>query len=144
MRSLLEKRFSQNFLKIITTFEQIWRKFFCKIAKNFGSIMKKVLWGGTLKAPISSSYLASLFAPIFHEHSHKVFGILLYAISESCDTDFAGQGTYSWKMLWKCYYSMSVINISCYEELSMLLELVFLKCVRLWQNLCFCISPLKR
>ncbi len=38
------------------------------------------------------------------------------------------QGTYSWKMLWKCYYSKSAINISCYEELSMLSELVFLKC----------------
>ncbi len=53
-------------------------------------------------------------------------------------------GTHSWKMLWKCYYSMSAINILHYEELSMLLELVFLKYVMLWQNLCFYISPLKR
>ncbi len=36
------------------------------------------------------------------------------------------QGTYSWKMLWKRYYSMLVMNISCNEELSMLMELVFL------------------
>ncbi len=50
-------------------------------------------------------------------------------------------GTYSWKMLQKCYYSMSAIKISCYEEVFMLsLEI----CYMLWQNLCFCSSPLKR
>ncbi len=39
-----------------------------------------------------------LFSPLltrlFHEHSHWVLIILLYAISESCDTDFAGQVVY--------------------------------------------------
>ncbi len=32
--------------------------------------------------------------PLFREHSQRVFGILLYAISESCDTKFAGQVVY--------------------------------------------------
>ncbi len=32
--------------------------------------------------------------PHKHEHSHRVFGILLYAISESCDTDFTSQVVY--------------------------------------------------
>ncbi len=32
-------------------------------------------------------------------------------------------------MLWKCYFSMSAFHISCYEELSMLLEFAFLKYV---------------
>ncbi len=39
-----------------------------------------------------------LFSPLltflFHEHSHRVFGVLLYAISKFCDTDFAGQVVY--------------------------------------------------
>ncbi len=35
-----------------------------------------------------------LLTPLFHEHSHCVFGILLYAISESYDTNFAGQFVY--------------------------------------------------
>ncbi len=35
-----------------------------------------------------------LLTPLFHEHSHRVFGILLYAVSEFCDTDFAGQVVY--------------------------------------------------
>ncbi len=39
---------------------------------------------------------------------------------------------------------MLAINISCYEELFMLLQLVFLKYALLWQDLHFGISPLKR
>ncbi len=39
-----------------------------------------------------------LFSPLltllFHEHSRRVFGVLLYAISDSCDTDVAGQVLY--------------------------------------------------
>ncbi len=35
-----------------------------------------------------------LLTPLFHEHSHRVFGVLLYAISKSCDTDFTGQVIY--------------------------------------------------
>ncbi len=35
-----------------------------------------------------------LLTPLFHEHSHRVFGVLLYAISESFDTGFAGQVVY--------------------------------------------------
>ncbi len=35
-----------------------------------------------------------LLTPLFHEHSHWVFSVLLYAISESCNTDFAGQIVY--------------------------------------------------
>ncbi len=35
-----------------------------------------------------------LFTPLFHEHSRRVFGVLLYAILEFCDTDFAGQVVY--------------------------------------------------
>ncbi len=42
------------------------------------------------------------------------------------------QGTCSWKILQKCYYNTLAINISCYQELSMLSELVFLKYVTLW------------
>ncbi len=33
-----------------------------------------------------------LLTPLFHKHSHSVFGILLYA--ESYDTDFDGQVVY--------------------------------------------------
>ncbi len=45
-------------------------------------------------------------------------------------------------ILEKCYenaisYSMLVINISCYEELSMLFQLVFLKYAMLWPELVF-------
>ncbi len=35
-----------------------------------------------------------LLTPLFHEHSHRVFSVLLYAVSESCDTDFVGQVVY--------------------------------------------------
>ncbi len=35
-----------------------------------------------------------LLTPLFHEHSHRVFGVLLYAVSESCDTNFTGQVVY--------------------------------------------------
>ncbi len=35
-------------------------------------------------------------------------------------------------ILKKCYYSMWAINISCYEELSMLSQLIFLKYAMLW------------
>ncbi len=35
-----------------------------------------------------------MLTPLFHEHSHRVFHVLLYAISEFCDTDFAGQIVY--------------------------------------------------
>ncbi len=65
-----------------------------------------------------------------------------FAIPTSNQKNFILQGTYSWKMLWKCYYSMSAINISCYEELSMLSESVFLKYVMQWQNRCFFIEAL--
>ncbi len=47
-----------------------------------------------LEGPISSGYLAHCSHPLFHKHSHRVFGVLLYAISEFCDTDFAGQVVY--------------------------------------------------
>ncbi len=47
-----------------------------------------------LEGPISSGYLAHCSHLLFHEHSHRVFGILLYGISEFCDTDFAGQVVY--------------------------------------------------
>ncbi len=40
-----------------------------------------------------------LLTPLFHEHSDRVFGALLYAISESCDTDFAGQVVYKPRVL---------------------------------------------
>ncbi len=35
-----------------------------------------------------------LLTPLFHEHSHRVFGLLLYAILQSCDSEFAGQVVY--------------------------------------------------
>ncbi len=39
-----------------------------------------------------------LFSPLltslFHDHLHRVFAVLLYAISGSCDIDFAGQVVY--------------------------------------------------
>ncbi len=44
-----------------------------------------------LEDPISSGCLSPLLTHLFYEHSHRVFGVLFYAISESCDTDFAGQ-----------------------------------------------------
>ncbi len=44
------------------------------------------------------SHKIRLFSPLltllFYEHWHQVFGVLLYAISESCDTDFAGKVVY--------------------------------------------------
>ncbi len=44
-----------------------------------------------LESPISLGYLAHCSLPLFHEYLHSVFGVLLYSISESCDTYFAGQ-----------------------------------------------------
>ncbi len=40
---------------------------------------------------ISSGYLAHCSYLFFQKHSHNVFGILLYAISESYGTNFVGQ-----------------------------------------------------
>ncbi len=44
------------------------------------------------------SHKLRLFSPLltllFQGHLHTVFGVLLYAISEFCDTDFAGQVVY--------------------------------------------------
>ncbi len=42
------------------------------------------------EGPINSGYLVHYLHPLFHEHSHRVFGVLLYAISEWYDTDFTG------------------------------------------------------
>ncbi len=66
-------------------------------------------WCGTLKAHklrLSSPLLTSLF----REHSHRVFSVLFYAISESYDTDFAGQVVYKpWILcvLWDAHANYS-------------------------------------
>ncbi len=41
------------------------------------------------------------------------------------------------KIAMKMLFSMSAINISCYEELSMLFQLVFLKYAMLWPEFAF-------
>ncbi len=40
-----------------------------------------------------------LLTPFFHKHSHQVFSVLLYVISESRDTDFAPQVVYKPRVL---------------------------------------------
>ncbi len=58
----------------------------------FDEEKKGVRWG--LEGTISSDYLAHCSHFLFHKHAHRLFGVLLYAISESCDTNFAGQVVY--------------------------------------------------
>ncbi len=47
-----------------------------------------------LWTPHKLKLFSPLLTPLFNEHSHRVFGVLLYAISEFCDNDFAGQVVY--------------------------------------------------
>ncbi len=56
-------------------------------------VKKKGVAKWDLEGPISSSYFSPLLTPLFYDHPHRVFifGVLLYAILESCNTDFAGQ-----------------------------------------------------
>ncbi len=61
------------------------------------SIKRVVRW--ELEGSIGSGYLAHCSHPFFHDHSLRVFGVLLYAISEFCNTDFAGQVVYKPRVL---------------------------------------------
>ncbi len=54
---------------------------------------KKKKWVGSW-FPHKFRLFSPLLTSLFHEHSHRVFGALLYTISESCDTDFADQVVY--------------------------------------------------
>ncbi len=66
-----------------------------------------------LEGPISSGYLVHCSHSLFHEHSHRVFGVLLYAISEFCDTNFAGQVVYklsSASVLWGAHANYSYFD----------------------------------
>ncbi len=79
-------------------------------------IFKKGVVRWDLEGPISAGYLAHCSHPLFHERSHRVFGVLLYAISEFCDTDFAGQVVYKpWVLsmsFWGAHANYSYFN-SC-------------------------------
>ncbi len=57
-------------------------------------LFKKGAVRWNLRGPISSGCLAYCLHFFFHEHSLSIFGIQLCAISDSCDTDFAGQVVY--------------------------------------------------
>ncbi len=70
-----------------------------------------------------------LLTPLFHEHSRRVFRVLLYAISESCDTDFAGQ------IVYKPRPSYSMLSQSLVTQTSL---------ARLFINPEFCQCPLRR
>ncbi len=97
------KKFQQILWKFWTKFiwifegmyfwEDCLKKIWLPCVFSVTSIKKKcfevVLW-----RPHKLRLFRPLFTPLFHEHLHGVFGVLLYAILESCDTNFAGQVVY--------------------------------------------------
>ncbi len=69
------------------------------------------MWGGPWR-PHKLRLFSTLLTPLFNEHSHRVFGVLLFAISESCDTDFAGQIIYKpWVLTVSSEALMSITTI---------------------------------
>ncbi len=81
----------------------------CKNLKKKGRC-EVVLW-----RPHKLSLFSPLLTPLFHEHLHWVFGVLLYAISESCDTDFVSQVVHKpWSfvsVLWGAHANYSYFDI---------------------------------
>ncbi len=55
--------------------------------------IKKSVLRWNLEGPISSDYLPHCSHPFFMS-IRRVFGVLLFAMSQSCDTNFAGQVLY--------------------------------------------------
>ncbi len=82
-------------------------------------------WGGHWR-PHKLRWFSPLLTPLFHEHSHRVFGMLLNAISESCDTDFTGQVVYKPWVL--SVSSEALMPISYFDTCSRLCAFAALAC----------------
>ncbi len=75
------------------------------------AVKKRCCEGGTWSSH-ELRLFSQLLTPLFHDHSHRVFGVLLYATSESCDTDLAGQVVYKpWVLSGSSEALMPITNI---------------------------------
>ncbi len=68
--------------------------FCCVLIKLFNMNLKKRCCEVGPRRPHKLRLCSPLPTPLFHEHLHRVFGVLLYAVSEFCDTNFASQVVY--------------------------------------------------
>ncbi len=64
--------------------------FFFSTLRSLKTKKKRCCEGGPWR-PYKLRLFCPLFTSLFHEHSHRVFSVLLYAILGSCDNNFAGR-----------------------------------------------------